>query len=125
MLRLVLDHIPQRVFWKGRDFRYLGCNRPFLQDAGLKDDSKILGKEDAELPWKEKAAAYRADDQAVMEQDQPKLDCEESQPTPSGEPRRIKISKLPMHDQDGKVIAVLGTYEDITGSKRSEETPGR
>jgi len=122
MLRLVLDHIPQRVFWKGRDFRYLGCNQPFLQDAGLKDAGEIIGKEDAELPWKENAAAYRADDQAVMERNTPKLDSVEPQANPAGDARWIKISKLPMHDHAGTVIAVLGTYEDVTRRKESEES---
>ena len=121
MLRLVLDHIPQRVFWKGRDFRYLGCNRTFLEDAGLKGAGEILGKDDAELPWKQNAAAYRADDQAVMEQDRPRLDREEAQPVPGGAPRWIKLSKLPVHDKDGKVVAVLGTYEDRTEQRRAEE----
>jgi PAS domain S-box-containing protein len=121
MLRLVLDHIPQRVFWKGRDFRYLGCNRIFLNDAGLKDAGEILGKEDSELPWKQNAADYRADDQAVMEQDRPRLDREEAQPVPGGAPRWIKLSKLPVHDKDGKVVAVLGAYEDRTEQKRAEE----
>ena len=106
----------------GRDFRYLGCNRPFLQDAGLKDAGDVLGKEDSELPWKEKAAAYRADDQSVMEQDAPKLDCEESQPQHGGDAHWIKISKLPMHDPAGKVIAVLGAYEDVTRSKQAEDS---
>jgi PAS domain S-box-containing protein len=122
MLRLVLDHIPQRVFWKGRDFRYLGCNQAFLQDAGLKDAGEILGKEDSELSWKEKAAAYRADDQSVMEKDAPKLAYEESLPQPGGACRWTKMSKLPMHDQAGKVIAVLGAYEDVTRRKEFEES---
>ncbi|MDD5628990.1 MAG: PAS domain S-box protein [Elusimicrobia bacterium] len=121
MLRLVLDHIPQRVFWKGRDFRYLGCNRNFLQDAGLQDACEILGKEDSELSWKEKAAAYRADDQAVMDQDRPKLDCEERQPNPGHDPRWIRLSRLPLHDKDAQVIGVLGTYEDVTEQRRAEE----
>jgi PAS domain S-box-containing protein len=122
MLRLVLDHVPQRVFWKGRDFRYLGCNRAFLEDAGLQDAGELVGKEDSELPWKESAAAYRADDQSVMERDAPKLDSEESQPMRGGGARWIKISKLPMHGQDGKAIAVLGTYEDVTRRKESEDS---
>ena len=33
MLQTVLDNIPQRVFWKGRDLRFLGCNRAFAADA--------------------------------------------------------------------------------------------
>ena len=56
-----------------------------------------------------------------MEQDRPRLDREEAQPVPGGAPRWIKLSKLPVHDKDGKVVAVLGTYEDRTEQRRAEE----
>jgi len=29
MVQLVFDHIPQRVFWKDKDLKFLGCNLPF------------------------------------------------------------------------------------------------
>ncbi|HSB52438.1 MAG TPA: PAS domain-containing protein, partial [Dissulfurispiraceae bacterium] len=49
MLQMVLDNIPQRVFWKDRDCRYLGCNRSFLADAGLGDPCDIVGRDDLDL----------------------------------------------------------------------------
>ncbi len=35
MLEAVIDNTPQRVFWKDRESRYLGCNNAFPRDAGL------------------------------------------------------------------------------------------
>ena len=35
MLESLIDNIPQRIFWKDRDSRYLGCNMAFARDAGL------------------------------------------------------------------------------------------
>ena len=121
MLEFVLDHVPQRIFWKDRDFRYLGCNKPFAQDAGLNDPYSILGKSDFELSWKETAELYRADDKMVMEQDVVKIGYEEPQSRPDGKSLWLRTSKVPLHDEEGKVIGVLGTYEDITESKRMEE----
>lgn len=122
MLQLVLDNIPQRVFWKDRNFRYQGCNRPFLQDAGLKEVGEILGKGDCELPWREAAPRYRADDKYVMENDRPRLNFEEPLPKPDGSLMWLRTSKLPLHDKDGKVSAVLGAYEDITERRQAEES---
>ena len=121
MLQVVLDNIPQRVFWKDLDFRYLGCNQPLAQDAQLKTAGDILGRSDFELPWKDSAALYRADDQAVIRTDKPKLSFEEPQRRPDGTTLWLRTSKAPLHDRDGKVIGVLGTYEDITDSKRAQE----
>jgi PAS domain S-box-containing protein len=121
MMQLILDNIPQRVFWKGLDYRYLGCNQPFAQDAGLQKPEDIVGRQDFELSWKESAALYRADDEMVIRTNRPKLSFEEPQQKPDGSALWLRTNKVPLHDRDGRVIGVLGTYEDITESKRREE----
>jgi len=121
MLRLVLDNIPQRIFWKDRSFTYLGCNLTFARDANLKDASVIIGLTDYDLAWRSTADLYRADDQAVMKANRPKINYEEPQVLGDGTSRWLQTSKIPLHDQDGRVIGVLGTYEDITATKQAEE----
>ena len=120
MLQLVLDTIPQRVFWKDRNLNFLGANRPFALDAGLDASTEIIGKSDFDLNWKERAALYRADDQWVMENNTPKLNYEEPQPQPDGSQLWLRTNKVPLHDRDGKVIGIMGTYEDVTDRKRAE-----
>ena len=121
MLELVLDNIPQRVFWKDQTLRYLGCNKPFARDANIESALDIIGKDDFELSWKDTAELYRADDRKVMNSNSPKLDYEEPQSTPDGNSLWLRINKVPLHDQQGEVIGMLGTYEDITEEKRIEE----
>ena len=125
MLQFVLDAIPQRVFWKSSDFRYLGCNQSFARDAGLNDPSEIIGRDDFDLTWKKTAHLYRADDRLVMETNKPKLSFEEPQLTEEGTQRWLLTSKVPFHDQEGKVIGVLGTYEDTTEKRQTEESQRR
>ncbi|MEW6351507.1 MAG: PAS domain S-box protein, partial [Thermodesulfobacteriota bacterium] len=48
MLRLILDTIPQRVFWKDLNSVYVGCNKLLVQDAGYDDPSELIGKTDYE-----------------------------------------------------------------------------
>ena len=52
-----------------------------------------------------------------MESGQPKLNFEEPQIKSDGTQTWLKTSKVPLHDKDGHVIGVLGTYEDITEHK--------
>ncbi|HAL56376.1 MAG TPA: hypothetical protein DCP63_07870 [Bacteroidetes bacterium] len=122
MLQLVLDTIPQRVFWKDHNFVYLGCNKAFAKDAGVDDPDLIVGKNDFELGWKEVAHIYRDDDAAVMKSGRPKLNFEEPQSKPDGGRLWLQTSKVPLHDREGKVIGVLGTYADITDRKQVEES---
>ncbi len=73
MLQLILDNIPQRVFWKDRDLRYLGANRLFLHDAGLKSLEDILGKDDYAFHSTTEADLFRADDLQVLHSGEEKL----------------------------------------------------
>ncbi len=120
MLRTILDTIPARVFWKDTDLRYLGCNRLFAQDGGVDDPSELIGLNDYDVAWAENAEDYRADDRRVLKTLEPYLGFEEEQVRPSGEVAYLVTSKAPLRDATGKVIGVLGTYEDITERKGIE-----
>jgi len=119
MLRLVLDTIPQRVFWKDRDSRFLGCNPAFAQTYQLTPE-QIIGKIDPELPGDEPVQQYRSQDIGVMETQVSMLNLEELFKSPNGEQVWIRTSKIPLTNHQGDVIGVLGCYEDITDRKQAE-----
>ncbi|MBU0536768.1 MAG: PAS domain S-box protein [Nanoarchaeota archaeon] len=121
MLRLVFDTIPVRVFWKDRNLNYLGCNKLFAKDAGVKEPKDLIGKDDYQMGWKEQADIYRADDRAVISTGKEKLNYEEPQTTPSGEKIWLRTSKRPLKDPKGDIIGMLGVYEDITEKKKAEQ----
>jgi PAS domain S-box-containing protein len=121
MIRLVLDTVPQRIFWKDRNLRFLGCNRSFAADAGYQDPQQIIGLDDHALSWKATADLYQSNDNWVMENDQAKLDFEEPQKREDGTIRWLKTSLVPLHDEASQVVGMLGTYEDITDRKLSEK----
>ena len=120
MLQLVLDTIPQRVFWKDRQLRYLGYNLAFMADAGWTRPDEGLGHDDAFF-WPQHAPAYQASDRAVIESGQAKLVHEDGQIISTGQPRKMRTYKLPLRGPDGSVIGVLGMYEDITAQVELEE----
>ena len=121
MLQLVLDHIPQRVFWKDKNYGYLGCNNVFARDAGLESPEQIKGMEDFELSWKEVAHLYRNDDISVVEKGESKLDYEEPQVRGDLPDIWLRTTKLPLRNNSGEIIGVFGCYEDITERKEKEK----
>ncbi|MBN1947562.1 MAG: PAS domain S-box protein [Bradymonadales bacterium] len=121
MLQAVLDTIPVRVFWKDCDLVYLGCNKAFAQDANLSSPEEVVGLTDFDLLWKrEESEFYREYDRRVMESDTPEFHIIEPQLRKDGSEAWVDTNKIPLHDADGNVVGVLGTYEDITELKRVE-----
>lgn len=119
MLRLVLDNIPQRVFWKGTDLAFLGCNRTLANDVGYENPDAMIGRTDYDHSSAAIAEHFRADDRAVMDTGISKINFEEPQIRPDGSTAWLRTSKVPLRDQEGRIIGVLGTYEDITKEKQA------
>ncbi|MGD1921376.1 MAG: PAS domain S-box protein, partial [Pleurocapsa sp.] len=120
-LQLVLDRLPETIFWKDLDSNYIGCNRSFAEIAGLESPQDIIGKNDYELPW-EKAEAdwYRECDRRVMSTNTPEYGIVETQVNAEGRLTWIETNKIPLHDLDGNVIGILGTFEDVTEKQEAE-----
>ena len=118
LLQMVMDYIPQFVFWKDVNSVYLGCNNNFARGAGLNSPSEIIGKTDFDLPWtREEAEFYRKIDKQVVETGKPVLNLVEPQTTPTGKVIWLRTHKNPMVNQKGEIIGMMGNYEDITESK--------
>ncbi len=121
LLQRIIDILPVRIFWKDTNLNYLGCNSIFAKDGGRNSTEELIGKNDFDMSWKEYAELYRKDDQEVITSKKPKLDFEEPQTTPTGDKIWLKTSKMPLTNQQGEIIGILGMYEDITERKKSEE----
>jgi len=121
MLQLVLDYIPQHVFWKDRNSVYLGCNQNFARVAGVEKPEDIVGKTDYDLPWKkEEADFFRQCDKRTMESDTPEFHIIEEQLQSDGKQAWLDTNKVPLHDAEENVVGILGTFEDITERKQAE-----
>lgn len=121
MIQNILDLVPQAIFWKDRNSRYLGCNKIFSDLAGLSDVSQIIGKTDFELPWApEETEDYISDDKEVIETKRPKHHILEPLRKYDGEKIWIDTSKIPLVDVEGNSYGLLGVFTDITASREAE-----
>jgi PAS domain S-box-containing protein len=117
LLQTIVDTVPIRVFWKDRNYRYLGCNPLFAGDAGYRTPAEIIGRDDYQLVWAADAALYRADDEMVVESGISKIGFEETQTSPTGRTLDLRTSKVPLRNADGEIVGVLGIYNDVTEEK--------
>jgi diguanylate cyclase (GGDEF)-like protein/PAS domain S-box-containing protein len=120
MLQLILDTIPERVFWKNLDSAYLGANRQLIEEAGLEHVGQLVGKTDGDLPWSEFAERYRAEDLRVLQSGTAEFNVQQRLERPDGSVSWFEVDKVPLNDSSGAVVGLLGVARDITEHKRME-----
>jgi PAS domain S-box-containing protein len=121
LFETVLANVPASIFWKDRNSVYLGANKRFAQDTGLRNPDELIGKTDYDMAWtQEEAEFYRRCDRQVLDSGQPLLNIEESQRQADGKEVYLHTNKVPLRDELGEVYGMLGIYMDITERKQAE-----
>lgn len=123
ILELVLNNIPQGVFWKDRNSVYTGCNQVICRTMGLSGPEALIGKSDDQFPvlTREQAESYIRMDREVIESGRPQLPVVEPLNRYDGETIWVETIKVPLRDPDGNVIGILGTWQDVTERRHAEE----
>ena len=116
--RTLVENIPQKIFMKDRDSKYLSVNESFARDLGV-GPADIAGKTDYSFFPKDLADKYRADDFKIMETAQ--TEEFEEKYLLEGRETWVHTIKTPVRDENGKIIALLGVFWDITERRRAEQ----
>lgn len=121
LLRHLMDHLPDAVFFKDRKGRFTRVNRVLASWYGLKDPAEAVGKSEADFYPQEFAKATSKTEQAILETGVPILDQEEKVVGRDGQKRWVSTSKIPLVDRNGRIVGTLGVSRDIRHVKRAEE----
>ncbi|MEO0035926.1 MAG: hypothetical protein RLZZ501_1949, partial [Pseudomonadota bacterium] len=119
LLRTLLDTLPDLVWLKDIDGRFLICNRMFERFIGRAEEA-ILGRTDHDLIDAETAEGFRANDRRAIAAGGPTSNEEWITFAGSGERVLLDTIKTPMWGEGGEVVGVLGIGRDITGRWRAE-----
>ena len=121
LLRTVIENLPDCVYAKDIIARKTLANKADLKNFGLENETQVLGKTDFDFFPHDIAAAFFADDQAVLKTGQPVINREEKVVRPDGEVRWLLTTKVPWHDAAGNIVGLVGIGRDITDKKHLEE----
>jgi len=120
LLRTLIDNLPDGIYAKDARGRKILANPADLKNLNCKTEAEAIGKTDFDLFPKEIAEKFYTDDQKVM-QGEPVINREEYLLNGQAEKRWLLTSKLPLRNQKGKIIGLVGMGRDITERKRIEE----
>lgn len=118
--RTLVNTLPDYIWLKDIDGVYLSAN-PMFEEFFGKKESEIVGKTDYDFVPKELADQFRENDLKAIEAEYPRMNEEEIIRAVDSRRVLLETTKTPMHDDEGKIIGVLGIGHDITERKDSED----
>ena len=121
LLRSLLDSAPDAIYFKDIDSRIIRASRALAVKLGLVDARQLEGRTDHDFFSPEHADAALADERKVLETGLPLLGFTEKETWPDGRVTWALTSKLPLHNDQGKVIGTFGISKDITDLKAAQE----
>ncbi|NUN22069.1 MAG: PAS domain-containing protein [Candidatus Jettenia caeni] len=107
--RLLLENLPQKIFYKDKNSVYVSCNQNYAADLSIKSD-EIRGKMDYDFYPRAIAEKYRADDKRIMKSGRTE-EIEENY-IKDGRECIVHTVKTPVKDEKGAVVGILGIFWD-------------
>ena len=120
LLKTIINNVPDMIFVKDRVGRFIALNAALLRIFGVSSPEEVVGKTDYDFWPPELACNYVADDQIVMRSGEALVGQEESSRDPDGKDVWLLTTKVPLRDDTGKVVGLVGVGRDITGRKKAE-----
>jgi PAS domain S-box-containing protein len=122
MLKLVLHTVPQAIFWKDVHSVFRGCNESFIKMVGLADASEVIGKTDEEMFWGvSRGRDIQHQDEQIINGNIPGLFYTKLFQRKDGRSIWMDIIRIPMYNTEKQIIGVLGSLEDITEKRQTEQ----
>ena len=119
-LRTLIDHLPDYIFIKNRDFKFENVNRAHARLFGQQSEEDLRGKDDFAFCPPDLAEMYREDDRKVMESGRVLINREEEIVSSIGDRRWILTTKVPLRGTNGDIIGLVGIARDISKRKQAE-----
>ena len=120
MLRAVIDNLPDAIYAKDINYRKTLANLTDLKNMGCKSEKEAIGKTDFDFFSKEVAQSFYEDDRRIIEKGETILNREEFFVDENGKKNWLLTSKIPLHNNEGKIIGLLGIGHNISNRKKSE-----
>lgn len=121
LLELLMDNIPDSIYFKDTASQFVMINRAQAKRFGLADPHLAAGRSDADFFTSDYAKQALADEQRVMQTGQPLVGVEEKETWPDGRETWASTTKMPLRDRVGRVFGTFGISRDITEHRRTEQ----
>lgn len=120
LMQALMDNIPDTIYFKDTASRFTRINRAQAEYLRLPSPQAAFGKTDLDFQKSAYAQDSYDEEQRLVMRGQPLLNRIDLVAAPDGQPRWISSTKVPLKDEDGRVVGLVGISRDITAVKQAE-----
>ncbi len=121
LMDALMNNIPDSIYFKDRQCRLLKISRHMMKSLNMTQESDYYLKTDIDLFGEEFGRATVESDLQLMETGKPIIGLVEGRKLPDGQINWTSTTKIPLRDQDGKIIGLVGISREINEIKQAEE----
>ncbi|QEG01769.1 Signal transduction histidine-protein kinase BarA [Stieleria maiorica] len=125
LLSILLDTVPDAVYFKDVDSRFIRLSRSCAAKLGVDDPRQAIGKSDADFFGREHAREALADERRIMETGETILAKIERENYPDRDDTWCSTTKVPLRDLNGEIVGTFGISRDVTDQKKAEQELSR
>lgn len=119
-LQTLIDWVPDYLWVKDTESRFVVANRALAVDSGREKTSDMIGLTDFDLHAPELARKFRAIEENVLRSGQPMIDKEEFIVDASGAGKWVSSTKVPLRNARDEIIGLVGIAHDVTARKQAD-----
>jgi PAS domain S-box-containing protein len=119
LLRSIIDNIPDFIFVKDAQLRHIINNKARVALLGGSTEKETLGKSTLDY-FGDAGLDLMDDDRIILKTGKSRVNKEEVLRNSTGEMVEVLTTKVPLKDDDGKIIGIIGISRDITEYKKQE-----
>ena len=120
LLNALINNMPDRIYIKDKDSRFLIANKHVAATMGVDDPSKLIGKTDFDFFDEAIAGNFYNDERSIVEQGISIINKEEKGFDVDGSERIVSTTKIPVFGKDNLIYGIVGIGRDITRLKENE-----
>jgi two-component system, sensor histidine kinase and response regulator len=120
LLRTMLDHSPDRIYFKDTQSRFIKCSATVAVGLGITNPDQAVGKTDFDFFTEDHARTAYEDEQRIIRTGKPVIGLVERETWLDGRETYVLTNKMPLRNKDGQIIGTFGISKDITALKRAE-----
>jgi len=121
VLQTLIDAIPDYIFVKDREGRFLISNKAHTDASGVVSVDDLIGKTAKDVFPDALATQFHDDDDDVMSLQQSRISMERRTVDSDGNDKWVSTTKVPLLDENGDVKGLVGISRDITERKQAED----